>query len=89
MGIAAPNLNPFPNVPRSFTREDYQRLLDQQGGACAICERECELVVDHCHQTGVVRGLLCGACNSGLGMLGDDLPSLEAALAYLKAVVTK
>lgn len=40
--------------------------------------------LDHCHTTGVFRGLLCSKCNNGLGMLGDSIASLEKAIEYLK-----
>lgn len=70
-------------------RETYLR----QGGKCAICgqgargwgSRTLQLMVDHCHHTGLVRGFLCGECNSAIGRFGDDPERLRAALAYLEA----
>jgi hypothetical protein len=55
---------------------------------CAICRKRSKerLCVDHCHLTGMVRGLLCHACNLALGSLKDDQASLVAALAYLGAL---
>lgn len=71
-----------------LTPEDYQRLLDSQGGACAICGREqsanVALAVDHDHDTGVIRGLLCHRCNSGIGSLGDSVALLKLAIWYLE-----
>jgi hypothetical protein len=68
----------------------YDALLAKQNGACAICRRRPKgkerLYVDHCHITGLVRGLLCHACNFALGWLRDDQTSLVAALAYLCAL---
>jgi len=52
-----------------LTREDHERLMLDQGGRCAMCGAESVLVVDHDHDTGVVRGLLCRTCNIGLGWL--------------------
>ena len=67
-----------------ITREEYDLLLEQQGGRCAICQKLKTLHIDHCHTTGEVRGLLCIVCNTGLGKLGDDLEGLRAAVAYLE-----
>ena len=52
--------------------DDYNKLFAQQGGKCAICEKpqsefNYPFYVDHNHQTGKVRGLLCCGCNTGLG----------------------
>lgn len=60
-------------------------MLDRQGGACAIClqVRTETLHVDHCHATGAVRGLLCGACNRALGLLNDDPGLIRRAADYL------
>jgi hypothetical protein len=58
--------------------------VERQDGCCGICRSATtDLRVDHDHSTGAVRGLLCHTCNSGLGMLGDDIAAVRAALAYL------
>jgi hypothetical protein len=64
---------------------EYDALLAKQNGACAICRRRWKerLCVDHCHLTGMIRGLLCRRCNLGLGYMKDDQASLIAAVAYL------
>jgi hypothetical protein len=66
----------------------YDDLLAQQGGVCAICQqldpKGRRLAVDHCHETGRVRGLLCVPCNVGIGNLNDDPERLLAAVAYLQ-----
>lgn len=51
---------------------------------CDLCGKERKLVFDHCHKTKVFRGWLCNPCNLGLGNLGDDIESVEKALAYMK-----
>lgn len=70
---------------------DYEALLEQQSGVCAICGSSPQdrrghrhLVVDHDHLTGAVRGLLCQSCNRGIGALGDDPLLVERALRYLE-----
>ena len=69
--------------------EDYDTLLEKQNGVCAICmEPETgvegqRLAVDHDHETGRVRGLLCRKCNLGIGNLDDDPSLLWKALEYL------
>lgn len=62
---------------------DYDLMKQKQGGRCALCQREIELVVDHCHETGRVRGLLCNCCNRALGQLGDSLASIKRVAEYL------
>lgn len=78
--------------------EDFDRLLAAQNGVCAICRRpargkangrakagrEPRLHVDHCHTTGRVRGLLCGNCNTLIGLANEDPAVLAAAIEYLK-----
>lgn len=67
-----------------ITTEDHEQMLKEQGGACAICKEVGPLVVDHCHQTTVVRGLLCSHCNLGLGHFKDNAGTLRAAANYLE-----
>jgi hypothetical protein len=70
-----------------LTHEDFLRLGDAQQWACLICrKRTRDLVVDHCHETGYVRALLCSSCNGGIGMLGDDIERILAAAVYLRTV---
>jgi Recombination endonuclease VII len=70
-----------------ISRADYDALFERQGRVCAICRKPSKerLCVDHCHVTGMIRGLLCRKCNFGLGSLCDDQRALVAALAYLGA----
>lgn len=67
---------------------EWDRLLEVQGGRCAICRTsdsgEKQWHVDHDHVTGQVRGLLCSSCNLGIGLLQDDPTILRAALRYVE-----
>ena len=68
----------------------YEGILGAQGGACAICRADTPRVdrslfcLDHDHDSGRVRGLLCVKCNVGLGTFQDDPKVLQAAIDYLK-----
>jgi Recombination endonuclease VII len=68
-----------------FDPTDIDRILADQGGACAICRQpfKKEPMIDHCHATSTFRGLLCHHCNMGLGWFRDDPERLRAAVAYL------
>ena len=77
------------HLKRKFglTLEQYDELLASQGGGCAICgdapEVNVSLHIDHDHDTGAVRGLLCLRCNNALGQLKEDPDLIRAAAAYL------
>lgn len=67
--------------------EIRQDMLSNQGHGCAVCgkkETTKRLDVDHCHTTGVVRGLLCNRCNTGIGQFKDDPGLLRRAASYLE-----
>jgi len=71
----------------NLTLEDYDALLESQNGGCAICGAlpiNRRLSVDHDHETGEIRGLLCSNCNTGIGLLGEDLTRLASAMNYLR-----
>jgi hypothetical protein len=70
-----------------LTLEEYNILYKQQQGCCAICKKPFEKVphIDHDHQTGKVRGLLCALCNLGLGFFRDRPSLLQEASQYLEA----
>lgn len=71
-----------------ITVEEYVVMAEVQQGLCAICRRGCprnsRLSVDHDHDTGRVRGLLCDTCNKVLGMVEDSPERLRAAADYLE-----
>lgn len=66
----------------------YAEMLAEQGGVCAICRKVRpngrRLHVDHCHESGAVRGLLCYSCNTGLGAFRDNPDVMVAAIEYLQ-----
>lgn len=72
-----------------ITLNDYKRMLEEQNNCCKICGIHKDnagvkgLVVDHCHNEGHIRGLLCGKCNTGLGQFKDDISLLQKAIEYL------
>ncbi len=77
-----------------LTPEQFDQMKEDQGHACAICkrpetlairqdEKPRELAIDHCHETGEIRGLLCFDCNTAIGKFGDSIERIEIAIAYL------
>ena len=75
-----------------ITQQDYDMMLAEQNNQCAICETtepggrhtSNYFVVDHCHTTGKVRKLLCHHCNTSLGLVGDNIQTLETMINYLQ-----
>lgn len=76
-----------------LSTEEYNDMLLSQNGLCAICDKVetfkfkgeiKNLCIDHNHETGEVRGLLCHKCNLGIGHLEDDKEILQKAIEYLE-----
>lgn len=91
------NLSPDKKAQKAIVQRvaDYKRvyglpddlatqLAHNREGSCQICGETKFLVVDHCHSTGDVRGLLCQQCNSVLGYAKDKISTLESAISYLR-----
>ena len=75
-----------------ITFDEYEELLSKQDKKCAICGIDNNgkyrntpraFAVDHCHTTGKIRGLLCSDCNTGIGLLKDNINFLQSAIKYL------
>ena len=64
--------------------EQYEQMLVDQNHQCYICNDETKLVVDHCHESGKVRGLLCNHCNTMLGLARDNPAILRLAAKYIE-----
>jgi len=69
-----------------ITPDDFDLMMEAQGGLCAICgiASEPPLHIDHCHKTGAVRGLLCGPCNRMIGMAKENPSILDAGADYVR-----
>ncbi len=77
-----------------LTVEQYKAMVKAQAGLCAICRqpprgKKKRLGVDHDHETGAVRGLLCGTCNTAIGHLAESRDSLRRAARYLARFIKK
>lgn len=76
-----------------ITDERYNEMFIEQDGRCKIClihqsDINKSLFVDHDHTTGIVRGLLCNNCNTGIGYFKDNIENLTRAIKYLKIINT-
>ena len=71
-----------------FTLEQYQKMLNDQGYLCGLCDNILDMGrnthIDHDHETGAVRGLICTRCNTGIGQCGDTIGGLLQCVAYLQ-----
>ena len=67
-----------------ITQADFEKMVQKQEGVCACCKVRAPVDIDHSHSTNELRGLLCRACNIGIGLLGDNLDGLMRAVKYLK-----
>jgi len=69
--------------------EDYYQLKASANSTCQTCgelegnSKPTKLVVDHCHETGIVRGMICDRCNRALGLVGDNIKTLSNLISYL------
>lgn len=82
VALEAQRNRPSPMEPHGLRRDEAREWL--QGKTCEICGTDRNLVVDHCHRQGKIRGALCRKCNVGLGMYDDDPERMLRAVAYLR-----
>jgi len=75
--------------PYGITSDDFVKMMEAQCNLCGICQIDFDLMptkhihLDHCHETGKIRGVLCGRCNAMLGFARDRVDVLYAAVEYL------
>ena len=79
------------NIKRDYGMlpSEYRALFESQGGACAICgstetENKKRLAIDHCHISGIIRGLLCDRCNRSFGFAKDSSEILRKMADYIE-----
>ncbi len=71
-----------------LTLEEFDGMTRQLGGLCPVCGQDPNTLekgwaIDHCHETGRFRGLICARCNAGIGALGDSVAAIIGAINYL------
>ena len=86
--LRATNRKAYIKCVYGVSAEQYDTMLNEQGGVCYICRNACptgrRLSIDHDHTTGAIRALLCRGCNVGLGHFKDNTDLLLKAVDYLK-----
>lgn len=75
-----------------ITRQQYEDLLERQDYKCSICQTRFYHIkhthIDHCHEGGQIRGILCHHCNTGIGLFRDNPNLLFEAAVYLTHPIT-
>ena len=72
-----------------ITLNEYNQMLTEQNNQCAVCHttdpggKHGKFVIDHCHSTNKIRGVLCNNCNTALGLVGDNVDTLHKMINYL------
>lgn len=76
------------NIKRRYgiTKQDYEKIIKEQDDHCVLCHEDIgpKSVVDHCHDTGVVRGVLCNNCNAVIGFSKESIEILQRTINYLE-----
>ena len=71
-----------------ITQDQFNQMLVDQNNMCKICSTEFKSTkdthIDHCHDTNIVRGLLCNNCNLALGQFNDNTDNMDNAIKYLQ-----
>ena len=83
------NRNKQRKFKHDLTAEEFKIMFDSQNGKCGVCETDMDFLakstcVDHDHQTGLIREILCQKCNLGLGHFSDNIKNMRKAVAYLE-----
>lgn len=82
--VKASNRNTKLKKAYGITQEQFLEMSSKQDNKCACCGQETKLVVDHCHTTKRIRELLCGNCNTALGLLNENLNIVQNLETYIR-----
>ena len=82
--VKASNRNTKLKKAYGITQEEFLEMSSKQDNKCACCGQETKLVVDHCHTTKRIRELLCGNCNTALGLLNENLNIVQNLETYIR-----
>ena len=67
-----------------ITEQEFNEMNAKQNGICPLCNKRPSTVVDHCHQSNKVRGILCMQCNNSLGIFGDTEQDIQRVIEYFQ-----
>lgn len=74
----------YRNKKYGLSDESFEQMFKEQNGLCAICQIKPAILVDHCHTTNKVRGLLCNPCNQAIGLFAENVRTIAASIVYLE-----